>query len=113
MKSTLFQVGEQQELPELLQHPLYGRDVSISVIIGIDEDVVQIYDNKDIKLFSKNLVDVSLEAGWRVGEIERHHLILEVTVLGSECDFLLVFFADSHSMVDTGEVKLSESFCSS
>ena len=67
MKSILLQVGKQQELPELLQHPLYGRDVSISVIISVNENVVQIHDDKDVKLFSKDLVDVSLEAGWRVG----------------------------------------------
>ena len=63
MKLTLLQVGKQRELSELLQHLSYGQDVSISVIINVDEDVIQIYDDKDIKFFSKDLVDVSLEAG--------------------------------------------------
>ena len=67
MKSVLLQVGKQRELPELLQHPLYDQDVSRSVIISVDEDIVQINDDKDVQLFSKDLVDVSLEAGWRVG----------------------------------------------
>ena len=67
MKSTLLQVRKQQELPELLQHSLYSRDVSISVIISVDEDVVQIHDDEDVKLFSKDLVDLFLKAGWRIG----------------------------------------------
>ena len=67
MKSTLFQVGKQQKLPKLLQHPSYDRDVSIFVIISVDEDVVQIYNDEDVKLFSKDLVNVFLEASWCVG----------------------------------------------
>ena len=67
MKLTLLQVGKERELSKLLQHPLYGRDVSISIIISVDEDVVQLHNDEDLKLFSKDLVDVSLEASWRIG----------------------------------------------
>ena len=62
MKSTLFQVNIQQELPKLFQNPPYGCDVSIFVIINIDEDIIQIHDSKNVKLLSKNLVDIFLEA---------------------------------------------------
>ena len=113
MISTLLQVGKQQKLSELLQHPLYGQDMFISVIISIDKDIVQIYNDEDVKFFSKDLIDISLEAGWRVGFTKRHYLVLKVTVSSPECGFPLVLFADSHLIVDTGEVELSESFCSS
>ena len=66
MKLTLFQVGKQQKLPELLQHPSYSCNANISVIISVDQDVIQIYDDKDVKVLSKDLVDLSLEACWRV-----------------------------------------------
>ena len=66
MKPTLLQVGKQRELPELFQHPLYGCDVSISVIISVDQDVIQIHNDEDVKLLRKDLVDVPLEACWGV-----------------------------------------------
>ena len=62
MKLTLLQVGKQQELPELLQYPLYGYDVTISIIISIDQDIIQVNNNKDVKLLRKDLVDISLKA---------------------------------------------------
>ena len=36
--------------------------MTIFIIIYIDEDIIQINNNKDVKVFSKNLVDISLEA---------------------------------------------------
>ena len=38
----------------------------ISIIINIDKDVVQIHNDKDIELLSKDLVDKSLETYWCV-----------------------------------------------
>ena len=66
MKSTLFQIGIRRKFPELFQNPLYSYDMSIFVIIGKNEDNIQIYNDKDIKLLSKNLVYVPLEACWCV-----------------------------------------------
>ena len=66
IKSTILQVGIKRELPELLQNLLYGSNVSISIIISLDEDVIQIYNDKDIKLLSKDLVDIFLKACWYV-----------------------------------------------
>ena len=66
MKSTFLQVGKQQKLPELLQYPLYGWDVPISVIISVDQNVIQIHNDENVKLLGKDLVDVSLEACWCV-----------------------------------------------
>ena len=66
MKLTLFQVGIWQELLELFQNPPYGCDLSISIIISVDEDVIQIHDNEDVKFLNKDFVDVSLEACWYV-----------------------------------------------
>ena len=62
MKSTLLQVSKQRELPELFQHSSYGCDMSISVIISVDKDVIQVHYDKDVNLLSKDLVDISLEA---------------------------------------------------
>ena len=50
----------------LSQYSPYGYNVNIFVIISVDEDVVQIHNDKDVKLLSKDLVDISLEACWCV-----------------------------------------------
>ena len=113
MESTLLQVGIQQELPELFQNPPYGCNVIIPIIINVNEDVIQIHDDKDIELFSKDLVDVSLEAYWCVCQTERYHLVLKVAVSSPERSLPLVPLADSHSMIGTSEVELGESFSSS
>ena len=108
MKSTLLQVGIQRELLELFQNPPYGCDVTISVIISVDEDVVQIHDDEDVKLLSKDFVDVSLEACWCVCQPKRHHLVLDVAVSSPERGFPLVLFPDSHLMVCTGKIELGK-----
>ena len=61
MKLTFLQVGIQQEISELFQNLPYGCNVTISVIISVDENVVQIYNDKDIKLPNKDFIDVFLE----------------------------------------------------
>ena len=75
--------------------------MTISVIISIGQDVIQVYNDKNVKLLCKDLVDISLK---------RHHLILKVAVLSPERNLLLVSFADSHLIVGTGKVKLYKWF---
>ena len=105
MESILLQVSIQRELPELFQNPLYGCDVTIAVIISVNEDVIPIHNDEDVELLSKDLVDIFLEACWCVRQIERHHLILIVAISSPERGLPLVPLADSHSMVGTGEVN--------
>ena len=66
-----------------------------------------------MKLFKKYLVNLSLEAYWCICQTKRHDLVFKVTVSCLEHGLLHVPFADSHSMVGTGELKLGESFISS
>ena len=87
--------------------------MTILVIIIVNKDVLQIHNDEDVRLFSKDLVDVSLKACWCVCQTERHHLVLEVAISSPERGLHLVSFADSHSMVGTGDVKLGELFGSS
>ena len=84
----------------------------ISVIISVDQDVIQIHNDEDVELLRKDLVDVPLKACWGVRQTERHHLVLEVTVSSPERGLPFVPLSDSHSMVGTGKVELGESFCS-
>ena len=58
--------------------------------------------------FSKDFVDVSLEAGGGVRKTEKHDLILEIAVPHLEDCFLLVILPNSHSMICVCQVQLSK-----
>ncbi len=72
----------------------------------MDQDVLQIYYNKNIKLFSKNLVDIALKTSWCIGETKRHYLILEVAIFGAKGRLLLVIILDSYLMIGSSEIQL-------
>ena len=40
--------------------------MTIFIMINADKSIVQIHNNKDVKLFSKDLINISLKAYWYV-----------------------------------------------
>ena len=108
MKLTLLQVGIYQVFPELLQNSPYACDMTILGIISVNQNVVQIHNDKNVELLSKNLIDKSLEAYKYVDSLEKHHLVLGVTVLNPECGLLLDLFVYSYSKVCTDEISLDK-----
>ena len=90
---------------------MYCLDVAFSFIFGIDKDIIQIYNNEDIKFFYKNLIDVALECCWSVGQFKKHYLILEVAISGPKSGLSFISFANSHPVIGIGEVKLGKSPC--
>ncbi len=73
-------------------------------VFSIDQDIIQLHHNKEIKLFSKILVDVALKTGGCVGKSEGHYLVLEVAVSGVKGRLPLVTFSNSHLMIGTSEI---------
>ena len=90
---------------------MYYLNVAFSLVFGIDEDIIQIYNDKDIEFFYKDLMDVALECCRSVGQSKKHHLILKVAISGLESSLLLISFANSHPVVGTGEVELGKPPC--
>ena len=82
--------------------------MTISIIISVNKDVVQIHNDEDVELFYKNLIDKPLEACSSGCQPERHHLIFEVTVSSFKRGLPLVPFVDSHLMICTGKVELDK-----
>ncbi len=64
--------------------------MGLSCIFSIDQDIVQVHYNKDIKLFSKDLVDVALKTGKYVKKAKEYYLVLEVAVSDTKGRLLLV-----------------------
>ena len=48
MKPIFLQVGKEGMLLELVQNQAYNLNVRLSGVFDIDQDIIQIYDNKDI-----------------------------------------------------------------
>ena len=96
---------------QLVKNPKHCLDVAFALIFDVDEDIIQIHNNKDIKFFRKDLIDVALECCRSVGQSKKHYLIFEVAVSGPKSSFSLIFFANSHLVIGACEVKLRKPLC--
>ena len=59
-------------------------------VVGIDEDVIQIYDDYDVDHIHKNFFHKSLKSGRCISKPFRHYQPLEGTIAGSECSLPFV-----------------------
>ena len=62
MKLTLFQVGKKSVPSQNIQHLPYSLHITLARIIGIDEDVIQGNNDKNVKFPGQDLIDITLEA---------------------------------------------------
>ena len=108
MKTTLSQVNKQAVFPEFSKDSPDSFHVTLAGVFGINQDVIEVDDNENIKFFHKDFVDVSLEAGRFVRRSERHDLILEIAVPCSEGYFPLVTLPNSHLMICVCQVHLGK-----
>ena len=112
MKTTLLEVGKKAVFPQFLENPSDGVNMSLAWVFGIDEDVIEVNNDKDIEFLGQDLVNVALETGRGVGQPKRHYLVLEVAVSSLESRLLFIALFYPYSIVSTCEVELSELFCS-
>ena len=66
MKATLFENGKKAVFPQFVQHPADSIDVSLARIFGVNQDIIQINNHKNVEFFGEDLIDVTLKAGWYV-----------------------------------------------
>ena len=66
MELACLHIGKQVILSQKVQYSPHGFYVIPALILSIDEDVIQIHNNKDIKLFCQDYIDITLEAGRNV-----------------------------------------------
>ena len=63
MEMTLLQIGKKAVFfLELFEDPADSFNVGLARVLGMDQNVVQIHDNKNIELFGEDLIDVALKA---------------------------------------------------
>ena len=93
MKTTLFKVGKKLVFPQFLKNPSNAINMSLARILGVDKNVIEVNNDKDIEFLGQDLVNIALKASWYVGQPKRHYLVLEVAVSSPEgCLLFIAFF---------------------
>ena len=99
MKTTHFQVGKKVLFPEFYENQVYGCHVTLAGIFSVNQEVIKVYDDKNIMFFCYNFIKIALKAGRCVEKIEKHDLVLEMVVPRLKGCFPLVIFPNSHFII--------------
>lgn len=75
-------------------------------IVGIDEDIVEVNHDVDVKEVGENVVHEGLKSGRSIGETERHNEIFICTIASAECGFPLVASSNSDIAISDAEIEL-------
>ena len=67
MKLTLLQISKQVVFSQNIQIPLHVIHASLAWFLSVDKNVIQIHNDKNIKFFCQDLIDVFLEAYSDIG----------------------------------------------
>ena len=84
-------------------------NIAFFFIFSINKNIIQIYNNKDIKFFYKDLIDIVLKSYQNISQLKKHYLILKMTIFNLESYFSLIFFANSYPMISIYEIKQDKS----
>ena len=74
----------------------------------IDKNVIKIHNNKNIKFFCKDLINIALESCQNIDQPKKHYLIFEITISNLKSYFLFISFPNSYLMIDTYEIILGK-----
>ena len=112
METTLLEVGKKAVFPQFLENLSDGIDMSLAWVLSVDEDVIEVNNDKNIEFLGQDHVNVALEACQGVGQPKKHYLVLKVAVSSPESRLPFIALFYPHPMVSTREIELGESFCS-
>ena len=68
--------------------------------MGINQDVIKIYNNKKIQFFIQNLIKIFLKSDWGIGEPKMHDFIFKIAISSFQNGFLLIVFIKFYFMID-------------
>ena len=110
MELTLVSSGIEPILMELGKDLLDMGQVLLW-IVGVYQDVVQVYDYGDVNHIGKVVIYEPLETCWGVGEPLGHHKPLERPISGLEGGFPFVAIGDMDEVVGMSQVDLGVDPC--
>ena len=76
--------------------------------LDIDKDIIKIHNNKDVKLFKEDFIDIALKTGRSVRNFEKYDLILKIPVFYTKNRLLYIGILNSHSMIGANQVILGK-----
>jgi hypothetical protein len=80
-------------------------------IIGVDEDVVQIYYDVDVQQVGKNSVQEALEGSRSIGKTLRYDPEVVGAIASAKGGFIFIASSDPEKMVSVFEIKFSIDTC--
>lgn len=72
---------------------------------SVDENVIIIHDNKNIKFPNQDFVNITLKCGWNISQIKNHYLVLKMAIAGFKRRLPFVALSDSHPMLYIGFIE--------
>ena len=63
MKLIVLQIYKKYIFAQKIKYPSYSFYMTLTLVLGIDENIIQIHNDKNIKLLGPDLIDITLEAG--------------------------------------------------
>ena len=81
---TLLEFGKKAVFLQLLKNSLNGIDVSLAWVLGVDKDIIELNNDKDIEFLDQNLVNIALEASQCDGEPKKYYLVFEMAISSPE-----------------------------
>ena len=76
-----------------------GFHITLAGIFSINQNVIKVHNDKNVKFFYHNFVDIAIEADGDIRKTKKFDLILKIAVLNSKDYFLLVIFPNSYIMI--------------
>ena len=73
-------------------------------IFTIDKNVIKVINNKDVKFFGQNVIDITLKACRSIQSPKKHYMIFGIAISGIKSCFSFVAFLDPHLIIGTGEI---------
>ena len=80
-------------------------------IVRVYQDVVQVYDYRDINHIGEDVIHEPLETHWGVGELLGHYKPLERPISGLEGGFPFVAISNMDGVVGMSQVDLGVDLC--
>ncbi len=74
-------------------------------IVGVNEDVIKVYDYGNVKHVSENVIHEVLECCGSIGESKRHDTPFKGAVAGPEGCFPFITFSYTYEMISMSKIK--------
>ena len=109
MEETLIGAGIEVMLSEASENFL---DMALVFFfgVGVDEYVIEVYQNTNIEQVTKDIIHEALESGGCIGESERQYMPFEGAIASPESCLPFITLLDSDQMIGMPEVDFQIDF---